>query len=208
MSEKVEGQSWKKYSPEFKRNAVDRMVAGESPTALARELGMRRKFLYAWRDAGWGSQGGAKARSEADRERAGEQRNDPAKGQDRRVGATERTTSGGIGFFRRSLAQRQGSTPEERRGFRRGIYQVIQRQAAEQGATSIERMCELGKVSRAGFYRDWQERQPQEAEMAIREAVQQEALRRRILGYRRVTQALQRKGIAVGRTCGAADPAQ
>ena len=63
MSEKVEGQIWKKYSPEFKRDAVDRMVAGESPTALERELGMRRKFLYAWRDAGWGSQGGAKAKA-------------------------------------------------------------------------------------------------------------------------------------------------
>lgn len=75
---------------------------------------------------------------------------------------------------------------------------MIQRQATEQGATSIERMCELGRVSRAGFYRDWQERQPQQAEMALREAVQQEALRRRILGYRRVTQALRRKGVAVG----------
>ncbi len=59
-------------------------------------------------------------------------------------------------------------------------------------------MCELGRVSRAGFYRDWQERQPQQAEMALREAVQQEALRRRILGYRRVTQSLRRKGVAVG----------
>jgi len=75
---------------------------------------------------------------------------------------------------------------------------VIQRQVAEQGEASIERMCELGKVSRAGFYRDWQERQPQEAEMAIREAVQNEALRRRVFGYRRVTRELQKKGIAVG----------
>lgn len=75
---------------------------------------------------------------------------------------------------------------------------MIQRQAAEQGAASIERMCELGKVSRAGFYRDWQERQPQEAEMAIREAVQNEALRRRVNGYRRVTRALQKQGVAIG----------
>ncbi len=68
MSEKVEGQRRKKYSAEFKRNAVDRMVAGESPTALARELGMRRKFLYAWRNAGWGSQGVAKAEAKAEEE--------------------------------------------------------------------------------------------------------------------------------------------
>ena len=46
---------WRKYEPEFKRQAVDRMVAGESPTVVARELGIRRKFLYQWRDQGWGT---------------------------------------------------------------------------------------------------------------------------------------------------------
>ncbi len=57
MSKQTGGQRWSKYSPEFKRAAVDRMVAGESPTALARELGIRCKFLYAWKAAGKGSQG-------------------------------------------------------------------------------------------------------------------------------------------------------
>ena len=46
---------WRKYEPEFKRKAVDRLVAGESPTGVARELGIRRKFLYQWRDQGWGT---------------------------------------------------------------------------------------------------------------------------------------------------------
>jgi len=46
---------WRKYDPKFKRQAVDRMVAGESPTAVARELGVRCKFLYHWRDQGWGT---------------------------------------------------------------------------------------------------------------------------------------------------------
>jgi len=53
---KTAGRKWSKYSPDFKRGALDRMKAGESPSALARELGIRRKVLYAWRDAGWGSQ--------------------------------------------------------------------------------------------------------------------------------------------------------
>ena len=57
MSKQADGQRWSKYSPEFKRTAVDRMVAGESPTVLARELGIRCKFLYAWKAAGRGSQG-------------------------------------------------------------------------------------------------------------------------------------------------------
>ncbi len=51
------GRKWWKYSPEFKRQAVDRMFAGESVSAVAKELGIRRKFLYAWRVAGLGSAG-------------------------------------------------------------------------------------------------------------------------------------------------------
>jgi len=75
---------------------------------------------------------------------------------------------------------------------------VIQCQSAVQGEASIERMCELGKVSRAGFYRDWQEHQPLEAAVAIRDAIQKAALKHRQYGYRRVTRMLQRDGIAVG----------
>ena len=41
MSKQAGGERWSKYSPEFKRAAVDRMVAGESPTAIARELSIR-----------------------------------------------------------------------------------------------------------------------------------------------------------------------
>jgi transposase-like protein len=39
------------FSPEFKAAAVRRMQAGESPSALARSLRLRRKLLYEWRDA-------------------------------------------------------------------------------------------------------------------------------------------------------------
>ena len=53
--EKTRKQWWLKYSPDFKRAAVDRFLAGESATALARELNIRKKFLYQWRDMGFGS---------------------------------------------------------------------------------------------------------------------------------------------------------
>ncbi|HMF77938.1 MAG TPA: IS3 family transposase [Bryobacteraceae bacterium] len=75
---------------------------------------------------------------------------------------------------------------------------MIQDRVAAQGQASVERMCELGKVSRAGFYRDWQERQPDEAEMALREVIQKAALARRTYGYRRITPFVQHAGIAVG----------
>ena len=75
---------------------------------------------------------------------------------------------------------------------------MIQDQVAAQGQASIERMCVLGKVSRAGFYRDWQQSQPEQAATFIRDAVQKAALARRIYGYRRITPMLQRAGFAVG----------
>lgn len=45
----------KKYSAEFKRAAVDRLMAGEGATTLAQELGIRRKFLYQWKCQGRGT---------------------------------------------------------------------------------------------------------------------------------------------------------
>jgi transposase len=39
-----------RYSTEFKLDAVRRMADCESVSGLAKELGVRRKFLYLWRD--------------------------------------------------------------------------------------------------------------------------------------------------------------
>jgi transposase-like protein len=38
------------FTPAFKAAAVQRMQAGESPSALAGEFKIRRKLLYEWRD--------------------------------------------------------------------------------------------------------------------------------------------------------------
>src|SRR5258706_12203899 len=38
------------FSREFKLAVLRRMLAGENVSALARELKLRRKLLYAWRD--------------------------------------------------------------------------------------------------------------------------------------------------------------
>jgi ACT domain-containing protein len=53
-----------------------------------------------------------------------------------------------------------------------------------QGSMSVERMCQLAQVSRAGFYRYLQERTPVEEDMELRSVIQQIALehrRRRLL---------------------------
>lgn len=67
-----------------------------------------------------------------------------------------------------------------------------------QGSLSIERMCELARVSRAGFYRSLREQQPVEEEMEVRSAIHQIALgHRRRYGYRRISAELRRRGMPV-----------
>src|SRR5947208_1853048 len=65
-----------------------------------------------------------------------------------------------------------------------------------QGSMSVERMCQLAQVSRAGLYRSLQERTPVEEDMELRSAIQQIVLEhRRRFGYRRVSAELRRRGM-------------
>jgi transposase InsO family protein len=68
-----------------------------------------------------------------------------------------------------------------------------------QGEGSVDRLCRLAGVSRAGFYRRWQERAPRVEETALRDAVQRLCLRPRHQhdGYRRITAELRREGWCV-----------
>jgi transposase InsO family protein len=67
-----------------------------------------------------------------------------------------------------------------------------------QGGLSIQRMCELAGVSRASFYRHWEEQEPTAAEMVLRDAVQRAALAHRHYGYRRICVVIERAGFVVG----------
>ncbi len=66
-----------------------------------------------------------------------------------------------------------------------------------QGGLSVERMCQLAEVSRASFYRNWQQVEPEEAKMVARDAVQRASLGHRYYGYRRIAVLVQRGGVAV-----------
>ena len=69
---------------------------------------------------------------------------------------------------------------------------------SRQGRLSIERMCDLAQVSRAGFYRSLRAHQPVEEEMDVRSAIQGIAVEhRRRYGYRRITVELRRRGLLV-----------
>jgi putative transposase len=67
-----------------------------------------------------------------------------------------------------------------------------------QGSLSIERMCQIGQVSRASFYRSFKEQKPLEEDMEVRSEIQKIVLQhRRRYGYRRVTAELRRRGMPV-----------
>ena len=67
-----------------------------------------------------------------------------------------------------------------------------------QGSLSVDRMCQLALVSRAGYYRSFQERCPEEEEMLVRSMIQQIVVEhRRHYGHRRVTRELKNRGMVV-----------
>ncbi len=67
-----------------------------------------------------------------------------------------------------------------------------------QGGLTIERMCGLARVSRAGFYRWLTAEAPKEEEMEVRAAIHEVVLEHRgRYGYRRVSRELGRRGLIV-----------
>jgi transposase InsO family protein len=65
------------------------------------------------------------------------------------------------------------------------------------GSASVERLCRLAEVSRAVFYRRWQESAPRIEETALRDLVQRLCLAKRHYGYRRIAVMLRREGWSV-----------
>jgi putative transposase len=63
-----------------------------------------------------------------------------------------------------------------------------------QGEFTVERLCMLAGVSRAGYYRQWAASAPREEDTAMRDLVQRAALANRRYGYRRIAAQLRRNG--------------
>ena len=67
-----------------------------------------------------------------------------------------------------------------------------------QGSMTVERMCEVARVSRASFYRSLKGQRPAEEETEVRSTIQKIALEhRRRYGYRRICAELRRRGMQV-----------
>ncbi len=59
-------------------------------------------------------------------------------------------------------------------------------------------MCELVPVSRASFYRHWEQQEPEAAAMALQDAIQKAAVGHRHYGYRRIKVEIEKTGFVVG----------
>jgi putative transposase len=183
-------RKWKeRYSRKFRRRAVERMNACENIVRLSRDLGVCRTLLYKWRY---------------------QLEPENAEGAASTKNSRESTLRRGITKLKRLLADKTVEVD-----FFRGALQKAEarRQRNEnsgakastkkyetplQGSLSIERMCQLAHVSRAGFYRFLQSRAPTEEDMTMRSTIQEIALEhRQHYGYRRVTAELRRRGMMV-----------
>jgi putative transposase len=67
----------------------------------------------------------------------------------------------------------------------------------QQGGIGIERLCELGRVARASYYRWWKRAAPGEAGGELHDRLQRMCLAHRGYGYRRVQAALRQQGFRV-----------
>jgi len=182
----VERKKGQRYSNEFRRQAVKRMNACDNIVGLARELGVGRRLLYVWRDRLDETESSTWPVSPADLAQANPQ-----------AQAISEQNSG-TGFFQACLAKSRGSTSQEEQSWRRGIYEEIRKEMPLQGHLSVERMCRLADVSRAGFYRYLRGRSRVDEEMTIRSAVQDIAIEHRWrYGCRRVTAELRAQGMTV-----------
>jgi transposase InsO family protein len=66
-----------------------------------------------------------------------------------------------------------------------------------QGELTVERMCKLAGVSRAGYYRHWGASAPHQEATGVRDAIQRLALAHEHYGYRRIAAQLRREGWVV-----------
>jgi putative transposase len=105
------------------------------------------------------------------------------------TGTQDRPTSPATGFFQKSLQACKGVEPAERQRWRDSIYQEIRAMMQREGF-SIHEACRITGLSRAGFYRHYEEHEPRQADVELRDAIHKVVIEFRCYGYRRVTKEL------------------
>ncbi len=190
------------FSREFKQRVAERILNGERVSALHQELQIKRSVLYRWRDV-YRKDGAAGLRGAPGRPpgipNPPRPASSPEEAAARRISELERK----IGqqalendFLRRAFKRFKGVAPEEHREWRDSIYGEIRGMMQFEGFRA-DRACEMAHISRAGFYRHYEEHEPRQADMELRDLIQSIALENCFYGYRRVTAELAHQGVVV-----------
>ena len=201
-------QAMRVFSTEFKEGVVLRLEAGERLASVADALTIRRKLLYEWRAAyrRMGVAGLNRKRGPKPGYLAARASPDAAPGPDasselaraKRASPSWSARSASSRWTSIFFAKPCGSSTRWRsrrpRPARRPLlgHRNDERAGETQGGPSIDHLCALANVSRAGFYRFGEFRQPQRAEADLRDKIQTIALKNRFYGYRRIGRELWR----------------
>jgi transposase-like protein len=185
----VERKRGERYSQKFRGQTVERMNACENILRLSRELGIHCRLLYKWRDQLEPTE--AEGELPAQNSRESTLRKEVSKL--KRLLA-DKTVE--MDFFRSALqkvrARRQQNDVSGEKASTKKCETRLQ------GNLSIERMCQLAQVSRAGFYRYLRRGWQWEEEVALRSTVQDVVIEHRwCYGYRRVSEELRAGGMIV-----------
>ena len=74
---------------------------------------------------------------------------------------------------------------------------AVEPQGFPKDDANVERLCRLGEVSRAGYYRHFGPHPPKRDDADLRDLIQTIALDNRYYGYRRIARELRRQGLIV-----------
>jgi transposase len=151
----VDRKRGERYSQKFRCRTVERMYACENILRLSRELGIHRRLLYKWRDQV------DPADTEADGELTPQtSRESTLRKEISKLKRLLADKTVEVDYFRGALqkveARRQQSDISGEKA------STMKSKTRLQGSLSIERMCQLAQVSRAGSYRYLQGRAPVE----------------------------------------------
>src|SRR3954470_16011037 len=117
---------------------------------------------------------------------------------DRGVGAESRSADAGDRFFKGVLAAHRGAADATGTDWKSAVYRKVQEEVKAGRGLTIERMVELGGVSRPSFYRYNEDGAPRpDRDMDLRAAIQRIALEWPSYGRPRITAALRREGWTV-----------
>src|SRR5216684_6193334 len=177
MEKGVMRMSRRQFTREFKEAAVRRLELGASIAEVARACEVNPNVLHRWKRElhdHWQDAGG------------------------REPGGGTRTEGGppshGERFFAAVLAACRGAAETAGIDYAPLVYPYLEKEMSLATPIAAQRLCVLCQVSRAGFYRWRHAPALEDADLDLRDEIQQIALAWPCYGWRRVTAELRRRG--------------